>query len=31
MTINTLRHAIGFVLAVGTLALIYAVLEEGLR
>lgn len=31
MTLHTLRHAVGFVLAVGTLCLIYAVIEEGLR
>lgn len=31
MTMTTFRHAVGFLLAVGTLALIYAVLEEGLR
>lgn len=31
MTMNQLRHAVGFILAVGTLGLIYAVIEEGLR
>lgn len=31
MTMNQLRHAVGFVLAIGTLALIYAFIEEGLR
>ena len=31
MTLHTLRHAIGFILAVGTLALIYTCIEEGLR
>lgn len=31
MTMNQLRHLVGFAMAVGTLALIYAVLEEGLR
>ena len=31
MTMNTLRNLIGLVLACGTLALIYAVIDEGLR
>lgn len=31
MTLHTLRHLVGFILAVGTLCLMYAVYAEGLR